>query len=331
MNEQDAMPAGEHSHIFLGAGHARNERRTWAAISLTLFMMVAEIAGGTLFGSLAVVADGFHMATHALALLIAAVAYTYARRHANDPRFVFGTGKLGDLAGFTSAIVLAMIALIIGYEAMVRLFSPVTIHFDEAILIATGGLLVNIATAWLLRGGGGDHHRHPHGAGHEHSGAHAASAVSRDYNMRAAFVHVAADAAVSVLAICGLLLGRFFGWVFMDPVMGIVGALVIASWAYGLIRDTGGVLLDMNPDKAMAEELRRTIESDGDRLADLHIWRLGPGHLGAIVSIMTAKPRDAEFYQSRLSRFRMLSHVTIEVRRVIASGEANKTSPSAAG
>ncbi len=177
MNEQDAMSAGEHSHIFLGAGHAKNERRTWAAISLTLFMMVAEIAGGTLFGSLAVVADGFHMATHALALLIAAVAYTYARRHANDPRFVFGTGKLGDLAGFTSAIILAMIALIIGYEAMARLFSPVTIHFDEAILIAAGGLLVNIVTAWLLRGGGGDHHRHPHGAGHEHSGAHATSAV----------------------------------------------------------------------------------------------------------------------------------------------------------
>jgi cation diffusion facilitator family transporter len=437
MNNQDAMPAGEHSHVFLGAGHAGNERRTWAAISLAGFMMVAEIGGGTLFGSLAVVADGFHMATHALALLIAAAAYAYARRHANDPRFVFGTGKLGDLAGFTSALVLAIIALIIGFEAAVRLFSPVTIHFDEAILIAAGGLVVNIATAWLLAGGGSDRHGHPHGHGvshraghdahehdeprridtgrgillleifedgvpprfrlrredkleprsvlgdraasieterpsgarqnfrfadrgaflesveeipephafkarlrlagldhadvyeldfveHGHGGVLSASAAGRDNNMRAAFVHVAADAGVSVLAICGLLLGRCFGWVFMDPVMGIVGALVIANWAYGLIRDTGGVLLDMNPDKAMAEELRRAIESDGDRLADLHLWRLGPGHLGAIVSIMTANPRDAEFYRSRLSRFRMLSHVTIEVRDAIPSSNANK-------
>jgi cation diffusion facilitator family transporter len=444
MHDQDAMGPGEHSHIFLGAGHAANERRTWAAISLAGFMMVAEIAGGTLFGSLAVVADGFHMATHALALLIAAVAYSYARRHANDPRFVFGTGKLGDLAGFTSAIVLAIIALMIGYEAAVRLFSPVTIHFDEAILIAAGGLVVNIVTAWLLSAGGGDRHGHAHGHGvrhrgghdahahdkprridtgrgvlllevfedgvpprfrlrrednlepasvlgdraasieterpggarqkfrfadrgtflesveeipephafkarlrlagldqaevyeldfveHEHGGDLSASAAGRDNNMRAAFVHVAADAAVSVLAICGLLLGRFFGWVWMDPVMGIVGALVIANWAYGLIRDTGGVLLDMNPDKAMAEELRRTIESDGDRLADLHVWRLGPGHLGAIVSIMTAKPRDAEFYRSRLSRFRMLSHVTIEVRDTIACRKAAKRCPPAAG
>ncbi|MGH6851767.1 MAG: CDF family Co(II)/Ni(II) efflux transporter DmeF [Methylocella sp.] len=444
MTGQDATVSGEHSHIFLGAGHAANERRTWAAISLASFMMVAEIAGGTLFGSLAVVADGFHMATHALALLIAAAAYSYARRHANDPRFVFGTGKLGDLAGFASALVLAIIALIIGYEAAVRLFSPVTIHFDEAILIAAGGLVVNIATAWLLAGGGGDHHGHAQGHGvgrhgghethshdlprridtgrgillleifedgvpprfrlrrednlglasmlgdgavtieterpggarqnfrfadrgaflesmeeipephefkarlrlagldhadvyefdfveHEHGGASSASAAGRDNNMRAAFVHVAGDAAVSVLAICGLLLGRFFGWVFMDPVMGIVGASVIANWAYGLIRDTGGVLLDMNPDKAMAEELRRAIESDGDRLADFHVWRLGPGHLGAIVSVMTAEPRDAEFYRSRLSRFRMLSHVTIEVRAAIASSNANKRSPPAAG
>ena len=159
-------PLGDHSHIFLGAGHAQNERRTWAAISLTLVMMVAEIAGGTLFGSLAVVADGFHMATHALALLIAALAYTYARRHANDLRFVFGTGKFGDLAGFASAIILAMIALIIGYEATMRLFAPVTIHFDEAILIAAAGLIVNVVTAWLLGGGGGDHHAHTHGHSH---------------------------------------------------------------------------------------------------------------------------------------------------------------------
>jgi cation diffusion facilitator family transporter len=431
MQDDDSTSASDHSHVFLGAGHAMNEHRTWAAIVLTLLMMVAEIAGGTLFGSLAVVADGFHMATHALALLVAAFAYTYARRHAHDPRFVFGTGKLGDLAGYTSAIVLAMIALIIGYEATARLFAPVTIHFDEAILIAAGGFAVNVATAWLLSSGG-DHHAHAHSHGHGdhtghkahahdgpryidtgseifvlevfedgvpprfrlrcddnlevapvlgdraatleterpggarqnfrfadhgnflesideipephafkarlrlasvdeedvyeldfvehgHGGALPASTASRDHNMRAAFVHVAADAAISVLAICGLLLGRFFGWVFMDPVMGIVGALVIANWAYGLMRDTGGILLDMNPDEAVTEELRRAIESGGDHLADLHVWRLGPGHLGAIVSVLTAEPRDAEFYRSRLSRFHMLSHVTVEVRRAAAS------------
>lgn len=410
-------PLGGHSHIFLGAGHARNERRAWAAISLTLVMMATEIAGGTLFGSVAVVADGFHMATHALALLIAALAYSYARRHARDPRFVFGTGKLGDLAGFASAIVLVMIALIIGYEAAARLFAPVMIHFDEAILIAAAGLIVNIVTALLL--GGGMSHGHPHGhsaahvhgetrrietrqgtvlldifedgvpprfrlqrenelapgpgesavtletlrpggarqmfrfadrggflesieeipephvfkarlrlASHDHDdvyelnfaepahgGAAAGSAAERDNNMRAAFVHVAADAGVSVLAICGLLLGRFFGWAFMDPVMGLIGALVIANWSYGLMRDTGGVLLDMNPDRAVTDELRQAIESSGDRLADLHVWRLGPGHLGAIVSVLTEKPREADFYRSRLNRFHMLSHLTIEVTR----------------
>jgi cation diffusion facilitator family transporter len=327
-----------HSHVFLGERHAANERRTWAAISLTLFMMAAEIAGGTLFGSLAVVADGFHMATHALALLIAALAYTYARRHANDARFVFGTGKLGDLAGYTSAIVLAIVALIIGYEAAVRLFAPVKIHFDEAILIATGGLVVNVVTAWLLSGGGDRHgHEHSREPGHHHHDGHdaqahahdgAAPATMRDHNMRAAFVHVAADAAVSVLAIFGLLLGRIFGWVFMDPVMGIIGALVIANWAYGLIRDTGGVLLDMSADKATAEELRHIIESGGDVLADLHLWRLGPGHLGAILSILTAQRRDVDYYRSRLSGVPMLSHVTIEVQSAAAgSNAATKAHP----
>jgi cation diffusion facilitator family transporter len=321
-DEASGASIDRHSHVFLGERHAANERRTWAAISLAVVMMMAEIIGGALFGSLAVVADGVHMATHALALLIAALAYTYARRHANDARFVFGTGKLGDLAGYTSAIVLAIISLIIGYEAAARLFAPVQIQFDEAILIATGGLIVNIATAWLLGGGGPSHeHAQTSARGHEHARAHShgktrhASAAAQDHNMRAAFVHVAADAAVSVLAIAGLLLGRFFGWVFMDPVMGIIGALVIANWAYGLIRDTARVLLDMRTDKALADEMQHVIESGGDQLADLHIWRLGPGHLGAIVSIVTAEPRDAEYYRRHLSRFGMLSHLTVEVLR----------------
>ena len=313
-----------HSHVFLGEGHERNERRTWTVIVLCTFMMVAEIAGGLLFGSIALVADGLHMSTHASALLLTALAYRYARRHADDDRFSFGTGKLGDLAGFSSAIVLAMIAVLIGYEAVTRLLTPIAIAFDQAIPIAVLGLLVNIASAWLLRGG------HRHGNGHAHSHEHdrdhhdhhrhrhhdrgAADAASRDNNMRAAFLHVAADAAVSVLAIVGLGMGKFFGWVWMDPVMGIVGALVIANWSYGLVRDTGSILLDMSTDQKITDRIRTAIETDGDRLADLHLWRLGPGHLGAILSVVTTEPRNAEFYHARLGEVGRFSHVTIEVR-----------------
>jgi cation diffusion facilitator family transporter len=315
-----------HSHVFLGTGHEKNERKTWAVIALCTVMMVVEIGGGSLYGSLALVADGLHMSTHAAAMLIAALAYTYARRLANDPRFAFGTGKFGDLAGFSSAIILAMIALLIGYDAVTRLFLPVPIDFDVAIPIAIVGLLVNIASAWLLSGGdhghshGHDDHDHDHDDhGHDHHDhdlghVHGDHAAHRDNNMRAAFVHVLADAAVSMLAIVGLLAGKLFGWNFLDPVMGIVGMLVIANWSFGLIRDTGAILLDMTPDRQMASKIRREIETDGDRLTDLHLWRLGPGHLGAIVAVATAEPRGAEFYRARLARFGTLSHVTIEVR-----------------
>jgi len=329
------VPFG-HSHVFLGSGHDQNARRTWAVIWLCGVMMVAEIVGGSIFGSLALVADGLHMSTHAGALLLAALAYSYARRHAEDRRFVFGTGKLGDLAGFSSAIVLAMIALLIGYEAVTRLLHPVAISFNQAIPIALVGLMVNVASAWILSGGkfnehghghehhhGHDHHEHdgPDQHGHEHHGHdhdghghHGHGTAHRDNNMRAAFVHVLADAFVSVLAVTGLAAGKYFGWVFMDPVMGIVGAVVIANWSYGLIRDTGAVLLDMSPDRRMAEELRKVIEADGDTLSDLHLWRLGPGHLGAIVSVVTEQRRSPDFYRARLHPFHSLSHVTIEVR-----------------
>jgi cation diffusion facilitator family transporter len=312
-------PLGGHSHVFLGTGHEKNERKTWAVIALCTVMMVVEIGGGSLFGSLALVADGLHMSTHAAAMLIAALAYTYARRLANDPRFAFGTGKFGDLAGFSSAIILGMIALLIGYDAVTRLFRPVTIDFDVAIPIAVVGLLVNIASAWLLSGGDHGHsHDHDHGHSHDHDHGHdhghGDHAAHRDNNMRAAFVHVLADAAVSVLAIVGLLAGKLFGWNFLDPVMGIVGMLVIANWSFGLIRDTGAILLDMTPDRQMASKIRSEIETDGDRLTDLHLWRLGPGHLGAIIAVATAAPRGVEFYRARLARFGALSHVTIEVR-----------------
>jgi cation diffusion facilitator family transporter len=308
------MSTASHSHVFLGEGHDKNERRTWAVIVLCAVMMVAEIVGGLLFGSIALVADGLHMSTHASALLLAALAYRYARRHADDPRFSFGTGKLGDLAGFSSAIVLLMIAFLIGYEAIARLVAPVPISFNEAIPIAVLGLIVNIVSALLLSGGHDHGHDHSHEHSHDHHHVHAHGNAHRDNNMRAAVIHVLADAVVSVLVIAGLLLGRTFGWLFMDPLAGLVGAAVIASWSYGLIRDTGAILLDMNPDRGMAERVRATIERDGDRVEDLHLWRLGPGHLGAILSVVTTEPRDAGHYRRLLRHFRNLSHVTVEVQ-----------------
>lgn len=326
-----------HDHVFLGPAHARNERRTWLVIGLCAVMMLVEIVGGVIYGSIALVADGLHMSTHAGALLLAALAYTFARRYARDPRFSFGTGKLGDLAGFTSAIVLAMIALLIGFEAVLRIFSPTPIHFREAIPIAVLGLAVNVASAWLL-GAGGHEHGHPHHghdhdpqghhdhdhdahdhhdhAGHEHHhedtyAPHAGH--HRDNNMRAALAHVLADAAVSVLVIIGLVLARLFGWMWMDPLAGIVGALVIASWSLGLIRNTGAIMLDMNPDRGLGQRIRETIEASGGEVADLHLWRLGPGHLGAIVMVATDEAYTAAHYRERLAGFTTLSHLTIEV------------------
>jgi len=316
----DSIP-NLHSHVFLGEGHERNERRTWTVIALCSFMMVVEIAGGLLFGSIALVADGLHMSTHASALLLAALAYRYARRHADDERFSFGTGKLGDLAGFTSAIVLAMIAILIGYEALTRFIWPVPISFNEAIPIAVLGLVVNVASVLLLSDGHEHFSRrrriaeHEHEHEHAHVHDHARHAAHRDNNLRAAVVHVLGDAAVSILVIVGLALGRLFGWVWMDPAAGLLGAIVIAAWSYTLIRDTGAILLDMTPDRGMAERMRAMIETDGDRLTDLHLWRLGPGHLGAIISVATSEQRGPDYYQALLGRFRALSHVTVEVQR----------------
>jgi cation diffusion facilitator family transporter len=411
----DVSELARHDHFFLGKDHEKSEHRTWAVIILCGVMMVAEIIGGALFGSLALIADGLHMSTHAGALLLAALAYTYARKYANDRNFTFGTGKFGDLAGYTSAIILAMIALLIGYEAVSRLLNPVPISFNEAIPIAVLGLAVNVASVWLLSGGHhhGHSHDHRHGHGHHHgkpprrialgagfieievfednvpprfrlkaemTALPAASDVAietvrpdgsrqlfqfrdqggylesrdeipephafvanvrvphgglpqdhqlqfeehdhdaadgahhRDNNMRAAVIHVLADAGVSVLVIVGLLLARAFGWLWMDPLAGLIGAVVIANWSVGLLRDTGGILLDRTPDPRMAEKIRLAVESDGDQVTDLHLWRLGPGHLGAIVSVATSGAREAAHYRQRLAGFADLSHVTVEVR-----------------
>jgi cation diffusion facilitator family transporter len=316
-----SMDDFRHEHLFLGADHARNERKTWTVIVLCGAMMVAEIGGGALFGSMALIADGLHMSTHAGALLIAALAYTYARRHAHDRRFTFGTGKLGDLAAFTSAIVLAMIALLIGWESVERLLHPVSIAFDEAIAVAVLGLGVNLASAWLLRDephhhGHDDHdhapdHAHDHDDHHHH--AEHAAAHHRDLNLRAAYVHVLADAAVSILAIVGLVAGREFGLVWMDPVMGIVGACVIANWAWGLVRAAGATLLDLLPDETLAAKVLTRLEQGDDRVADLHLWRVGPGHCAAVVSIVSDAPEPLDAYKARLADLPGLSHVTIEV------------------
>jgi cation diffusion facilitator family transporter len=320
----------QHEHVFLGDDHERNERRTWFVIALTATMMVVEIVAGTIYGSMALVADGWHMSTHAAAMLISALAYVYARRHARDPRFTFGTGKLGDLAGFASAIILALIALLIGWESLLRLANPIPIDFGQAIAVAVTGLVVNLASAWLLRDGHhhhGHHHHHSHGQhdhghhGHHDHGPydehhhHGHQAAGRDNNLRAAYLHVLADALTSVLAIIALVAGRSYGWIWLDPLMGIIGALVIARWSWGLIRDAGIILLDIVPDgEALPQEIREALEREADRITDLHVWQVGPGHHAAIISLASPTPKAPSTYKDRLSHLHELSHVTVEVQ-----------------
>ncbi|MGA9323561.1 MAG: CDF family Co(II)/Ni(II) efflux transporter DmeF, partial [Xanthobacteraceae bacterium] len=323
-----SMSQWTHGHAFLGAHHGEHERRTWSVVALTAVMMVVEIVGGTMFGSIALVADGLHMGTHVAALAIAGLAYLFARRHMNDARFTLGTGKFGELAAFASAIILGMIALGIGYESVLRLLHPVAIHFREAVPIAALGLCVNLVSAWLLReshdhGYGHahghaaqhdqhDHDHHEHGD-HDHAGHdHAQMGHHQDSNYRAAYVHVLADALTSVLTIAGLSAAWAFGWTFMDPVVGLIGMIVILSWGLSLVRSAGGVLLDTVPDPTMAQRIRDCIETDGDRLADLHLWQLGPGHAAVIASVVSDTPQPPAIYKQRLQGLAGLSHVTIE-------------------
>jgi cation diffusion facilitator family transporter len=294
-----------HDHVFLGSHHDRHERRTWFVVALTAVMMVGEITVGWLSGSMALLADGWHMATHAAALGIAGLAYLFARRQAGNSRFTFGTGKFGDLAAFSSAIILAMIAVQIAYESVMRLIHPVPIAYGEAIAVAALGLCVNLASAWLLR----DDHDHHHGDGHSHADGH----HHHDNNLRAAFVHVMADAATSVLAIAALVVAMVSQWVWADPAVGIVGSLVIASWAVGLIRASGAVLLDVNADKGLETVIRDRLETKGDRVTDLHLWQVGPGHRAAVISVISDNPLPPATYKRRLGGLRGLSHVTIEV------------------
>lgn len=330
-----SMSRWTHGHAFLGAHHGEHERRTWSVVALTAVMMVVEIVGGTMFGSIALVADGLHMGTHVAALAIAGLAYLFARRHMNDARFTLGTGKFGELAAFASAIILGMIALGIGYESVLRLLHPVAIHFREAVPIAALGLCVNLVSAWLLRESHdhGHGHAHGHAAQHEndhhdhddhdhHAGHdHAQMGHHQDSNYRAAYVHVLADALTSVLTIAGLSAAWALGWTFMDPVVGLIGMMVILSWGLSLVRSAGGVLLDTVPDPAMAQRIRDCIETDGDRLADLHLWQLGPGHAAVIASVVSDTPQPPAIYKQRLQGLAGLSHVTIEVNQCVNVGK----------
>ncbi len=301
------MEKWAHQHAFHGeTDHA--ERNTRRVVWLTVLMMVGEIAAGLAFGSMALLADGWHMGTHAAALGITLFAYAYARKHAGNAEFSFGTGKVGILGGYTSAIVLGVVALLMAVESVARLVSPEEIRFDQAIAVAVLGLVVNIISAFML---GGGHHHHSHGHDTHHHDHH----HHHDHNLRAAYLHVLADALTSVLAIVALILGRSFGWVWLDPAMGLVGAAIILKWALGLGRDTAAVLLDRMVEESARKGIVRAIEQDSeDRIADLHVWRLNANHLSAIVSVVTHDPKTPDHYKALIARHTSLAHVTVEVQ-----------------
>ena len=307
-----------HDHRYLGSDHDRNAGRTRLVMVLTALMMSAEVLAGLVFGSIALFADGLHMAGHVAVLGAAAYAYSFARRHAAEGRYSFGTGKVGDLVAFASAILLGAIAIGVIYESSHRLFAPQTIAFREALVVAVLGFSVNLLCARLLWHGD---HGHEHGD-HEYAHHHA------DHNLQAAYLHLVTDVLTSALVIAALLSGQFLGWVWMDPIMGVVGALVILNWSRGLLRRTGKVLLDATP--AIAEDVRRAVEIDPDnRVADLHVWRVGPGHLAAILTVVAREPRPPAYYKSLLASIPGLSHITVEIQALgAASGLEHDRDPA---
>jgi cation diffusion facilitator family transporter len=284
------------------------ERNTRRVIALTAVMMVVEILAGWRFHSMALLADGWHMGTHVAAFLIAAIAYALARRHKGDRSFSFGTGKIDVLGGYTSAVILGIVALFMVVESVQRLFEPLGINYNESIGIGLVGLCVNVASALLLKHGHGHSH---HGREHHHHGGN-----NEDLNLKAAYVHVIADAVTSILAISALLAGKFLGWVWLDPVMGIVGSAIVAQWSWGLLRDTSAILLDRTPESDLEGEIRKAVEADeGTTVSDLHIWPVGVGRYSAIVSIVAKEPRTPEYYRQIFSEHEELGHVTIEICR----------------
>jgi cation diffusion facilitator family transporter len=312
-----------HSHDFATAGQRDAERRTRWVVGLTLAAMTVELIAGWITGSMALLADGWHMGSHAAALGIAAYAYAFARRRGADPRFTFGTGKVSSLAGYSSAILLAAGAIWMLVESMSRLVNPVEIRYGEAMIVATFGLAVNLWSAWLL--GHSDHEHHHHGHGdlheqdheHEHHHAHEQAhghADIQDHNLKAAYLHVIADALTSVLALVALATGMLYGWAFMDPLMGIVGAILIGRWSWGLARQSAQVLVDAEDHGAIEREIRGLIEADADnQVADLHVWRIAPSGRACILSLVTHQPREVEHYRALLAPVSGLLHVTVEV------------------
>jgi cation diffusion facilitator family transporter len=294
----------QHEHDFF-LHNEKNEKSTRKVMGLTAVTMVVEIVAGIAFGSMALLADGWHMGTHVAAFMITLFAYSYSRKNANNPNFTFGPGKINVLGGFASAVALAVVALVMAVESVGRFFSPVEIHYGQSMLVAGVGLAVNVICAFLLHGRHGEGHHHGHGHTHGHH---------EDHNLKAAYFHVLADALTSILAIFALLFGSLFGWWALDPVMGVVGALVITRWAWGLLRESSAILLDAGVKGEVRDEIQAIIEADADnRVADLHVWKVGPHHLAIMMTLVTHYPRPAIEYRQLLNGLGHVKHVTIEV------------------
>ena len=298
----------QHDHDF-AVQNAKGERRTHYVLLLTAITMVTEIIAGSVYGSMALLADGWHMGTHVAAFMIAIFAYRYARKHADNPAYAFGTGKVNVLGGFASAIALAIVALVMLVESLQRIIEPQQIHFNEAIIVACIGLLINVISAFLLKDDHDHHHGHSHH--HEHGEHH-----HHDHNLRAAYMHVLADAMTSLLAIVALVSGKYFGWNSLDPMMGIVGAIIITRWSYGLLKQTSPILLDASIEQEYQLRIKNAIENDADnRVCDIHVWKVGANHYAAIISLVTHFPNTTEHYKGLLNNLHKLSHVTIEVNQ----------------
>jgi cation diffusion facilitator family transporter len=295
----EPLDAFREDRTYLGADHARNERRTWIVTGICAVTLAAQVTGGVMFHSMALTASGLHMAAHVAALLVASGAYALARRHAEDPRFAFGTGKIGYLAGFGNAVVLGITAILIAAESLQRLIAPETVDYAAALPLAAAGLVVNLVCVWLLKP------THATAGRHDRDG---------DLNLSAAHLHLSADAVVSVLAIGGLMAGARLGWRFADPLAGLVGAALVAQFALTLVRRASAALLDMNPSAELTADIRGRLEAEGERVIDLHLWRLGPGHHAAVAVVAADAPRSPETYRARLNGVAGLSHVTVEVR-----------------
>ena len=298
-----------HDHTFSQDQRRPGETRTLIVIAITAVMMTVELIAGVMYGSMALLADGLHMGSHAAALSITAFAYIYARRNARNSQYSFGTGKVNALGGFTGAVLLAIFALIMGFESIVRLLNPVEIVFNQAIFVAVLGLIVNGVSVFILGvdDHGHDHHNHGHESGSHHHHHH-------DHNLKSAYLHVMADALTSVLAIIALLAAKYFGYIWMDPVMGIVGAVLVARWSYGLLGSTSGVLLDRQAPEVLQQEIRGILEADEDtRVTDLHVWSIGPGIYSAQIALVGHKPLSALEYKALIPETLRLVHVSVEV------------------